>query len=374
MKQFLLIPTSALVAAVALTSCQKEELSCTQLATELTTLLQNVTDFDTAEAAAPRAEALMKRLVAAMGRPAGLGGSALHSSSLDEGKALQEALDKLSEQLARIYSSYPSLTSDGEIDTERLKRAVGAAGATKRAEAAAELKKGEAYIAKYMKKNVSFDKDANNGVNGFAPCFGSTKLKDALDFREDPETSIWKFDGEADVIATPEYVAPAEGGAAAAPAEGDAAEEGADEPSETDTTDEGDTEEPAADDSEEEPTTDDSEDSGDVDLDVDVDVAVDDEEPAAEEETTDEEPAVEEETTDEEPAVEEETTDEEPAVEEETTDEEPAVEEETTDEEPAAEEETTDEEPAVEEETTDEEPAEEESGDDVDLDVGDLDI
>ena len=361
MKQFLLIPTSALVAAVALTSCQKEELSCTQLATELTTLLQNVTDFDTAEAAAPRAEALMKRLVAAMGRPAGLGGSALHSSSLDEGKALQDALDKLSEQLARIYSSYPSLTSDGEIDTERLKRAVGAAGATKRAEAAAELKKGEAYIAKYMKKNVSFDKDANNGVNGFAPCFGSTKLKDALDFREDPETSIWKFDGEADVIATPEYVAPAEGEAAAAPAEGDAAEEGADEPAETDTTDEGDAEEPAADDSEEEPTTDDSEDSGDVDLDVDVDV--DAEEPAAEEETTDEEPAVEEETTDEEPAVEEETTDEDPAAEEETTDEEPAVEEETTDEEPA-----------VEEETTDEEPAEEESGDDVDLDVGDLDI
>ncbi|MBQ9095446.1 MAG: hypothetical protein IJY53_03835 [Akkermansia sp.] len=346
MKQFLLIPTSALVAAVALTSCQKEELSCTQLATELTTLLQNVTDFDTAEAAAPRAEALMKRLVAAMGRPAGLGGSALHSSSLDEGKALQEALDKLSEQLGRIYASYPSLTSDGEIDTERLKRAVGAAGATKRAEAAAELKKGEAYIAKYMKKNVSFDKDANNGVNGFAPCFGSTKLKDALDFREDPETSIWKFDGEADVIATPEYVAPAEGEAAAAPAEGDAAEEGADEPAETDTTDEGDTEEPAADDSEE-PAADDSEettedeDSGDIDVDVDVSVDVDDEEPAVEEETTDEEPAVEEETTDEEPAVEEETTDEEPA---------------------------------EEEESTEEEPAEEESGDDVDLDIGDLDI
>ncbi|MBR1997236.1 MAG: hypothetical protein IJ993_02375 [Akkermansia sp.] len=340
MKQFLLIPTSALVAAVALTSCQKEELSCTQLATELTTLLQNVTDFDTAEAAAPRAEALMKRLVAAMGRPAGLGGSALHSSSLDEGKALQDALNKLSEQLARIYSSYPSLTSDGEIDTERLKRAVGAAGATKRAEAAAELKKGEAYIAKYMKKNVSFDKDANNGVNGFAPCFGSTKLKDALDFREDPETSIWKFDGEADVIATPEYVAPAEG-EAAAPAEGDTAEDGADEPAETDTTDEGDAEEPAADDSEE-PAADDSEettedeDSGDIDVDVDVSVDVDDEEPAVEEETTDEEPAVEEETTDEEPAEEEETTDEEPAEEEEST--------------------------------------EEDSGDDVDLDIGDLDI
>lgn len=360
MKQFLLIPTSALVAAVALTSCQKEELSCTQLATELTTLLQNVTDFDSAEAAAPRAEALMKRLVAAMGRPVDGDGSALHASAADEGKALIEALDKLGEQMARVAASYPALTHDGEVDVERLKRAVGAAGATKRAEAAAEVKKGEAYIAKYMKKNVSFDKDANNGVNGFAPCYGSAKLKEALDFRAEPEASVWKFDGEADAVTTPEYTEPAGGEAAAAPAEeGDTPAEEGEEPAAEETTD--DAEEPAADDSEEPAEEDDtaSDDSG-LDLDVDVDIS------------TDDEPA------DEEPAVEEETTEEEPAVEEETTDEEPAVEEETTEEEPAAEEETTDEEPVEEEETTDEEPVEEvaeeeESSDDISLDV-DLDL
>lgn len=348
MKQFLLIPTSALVAAVALTSCQKEELSCTQLATELTTLLQNVTDFDTAEAAAPRAEALMKRLVAAMGRPVDGDGSALYASSADEGKALIEALDKLGEQMARVYASYPVLSHDGEIDTERLKRAVGAAGATKRAESATEVKKGEAYIAKYMKKNVSFDKDANNGVNGFAPCYGSAKLKEALDFRAEPEASIWKFDGEADVVATPEYTEPA-GGEAAAPAEeGDTPAEGEDEPASEKTTD--DTEEPAADDSEEPAEEEDTaSDDGGLDLDVDVDISSDEEEPA------DEEPA-EEETT------EEETTEEEPAVDEvETTEEEPAEEE------PAEEE--------TEEEPAEEEPAEEEeeSSDDMSLDV-DLDI
>ncbi len=324
MKQFLLIPTSALVAAVALTSCQKEELSCTQLASELTTLLQNVTDYDSAEAAAPRAEALMKRLVAAMGRPVDGDGSSLHASTADEGKALTEALDKLAEQMARVYASYPALTHDGEVDVERLKRAVGAAGATKRAEAAAEVKKGEAYIAKYMKKNVSFDKDANNGVNGFAPCYGSAKLKEALDFRDEPETSVWKFDGEADAIATPEYTEPA-GGEAPAPAEeGETPAEDGEEPAADEATE--DTEEPAADDSEEPAEEDTASDDSGLDLDVDVDISTDDE-------STDEEPAVEEETTEEEPAVEDETIDEEPVEEEESTDEEPVVEEEETEEE-----------------------------------------
>ncbi len=289
----------------------------------------------------------MKRLVAAMGRPVDGDGSALHASAADEGKALIEALDKLGEQMARVAASYPALTHDGEVDVERLKRAVGAAGATKRAEAEAEVKKGEAYIAKYMKKNVSFDKDANNGVNGFAPCYGSAKLKEALDFRADPEASVWKFDGEADVVTTPEYTEPA-GGEAAAPAEeGDTPAEDGEEPAADETAD--DTDEPAADDSEEPAEEDTASDDSGLDLDVDVDISTD-------EETTDEEPAVEEETTDEEPAVEEETTDEEPVVEEETTDEEPAAEEETTDEEPVEE---------VEEE--------EESSDDISLDV-DLDL
>lgn len=341
MKQFLLIPTSALVAAVALTSCQKEEQSCTQLATELTELLQKVTDHDSAEAAAPRADALMKRLVKAMGRPADCGGTALHKSAADEGQALLTALDQLSEQMARVYASYPSLTHDGEIDVERLKRAVGASGVTKRANAADEVKKGEAYIATYQKTNSNFEKDANNAVNGFEPCFGSSKLKEALDFREEPETSIWKIDGEADVIATPEYTEPA-GGAEAPAAEGDA--ETADEPAEG----ADDAEEPAEDGAEEDSgdaagdddSSDDSaDDSGDVDLDIDVDITSD------EEETTDEE-----------------------STEEESTDDEEIVVEESTDEE------SSDEEPAEEEESSDEDASEEESGDDVDLDFGDLDI
>lgn len=356
MKQFLLIPTSALVAAVVLTSCQKEEQSCTQLVNELTTVLQNVTDYDSAAAAAPRVKALMLRWQKAAVRPIDFDGTSLYASSLDEGKAYLSAIEKLAEQVARVKASYPALTHDGDIDVDRLKRAVGAAGAMKRPEAATEKKKGEAYLSTYEASGKSFDKDTNNTVNTFVECYGCADLKEALEITVKPNPAVggvFAIDGQADVIETPEYVEPA-GGEDAPAADGEADEPAVDtdEPS-VDETD--DTDEPTDDTTEETDETD----SGDVSLDLDVDVDVDttsDEEPA-EEETTDEEPA------DEEPAVEE-TTDEEPA-DEEPADEEPVIEE-TTDDEPAVEE-TTDEEPA-EEENSDEEPV-----DDVDLDM-DLDI
>ena len=115
MKQFLLIPTSALVAAIVMTSCQKEELSCTQLVNELTEVLQKVTDYDSAVAAAPRVEALMLRWQKAATRPIDFDGTSLHASSLDEGKAYLEALEKLVEQVARVKASYPSTSYDGDI-------------------------------------------------------------------------------------------------------------------------------------------------------------------------------------------------------------------------------------------------------------------
>lgn len=343
MKQFLLIPTSALVAAIVMTSCQKEELSCTQLVNELTEVLQKVTDYDSAVAAAPRVEALMLRWQKAATRPIDFDGTSLHASSLDEGKAYLEALEKLVEQVARVKASYPSTSYDGDIDTERLTRAVGSGGVMKRPEAAAELKKGEAYIAKYQTNNTSFSGDANNSVNVFMECYGCAELKAALEIKAEPNpavSGVFAMDGEADKVATPEYVEPAGGEAA----------EGAEEPAEG--------EEPAA----------------------------------TDEETTDEEPSVDE-PADEEPADSEETTDEEPSVdldldvsvdEEEPADEEPA-EEEPADEEPAeesSEEEVTEDEPAdeepAEEETVEEEPAEEETEEedtgDVDLDIGDLDL
>lgn len=327
MKQFLLISTSALVASVALTSCQQEEQSCTQIAKELTELLKNVTDHDSAKAAAPRAAALMKRLVNALGRPVDISGSSLHASSLDEGAELKKALEDLTEQIARVYVSYPSTSADGAIDRDRLVRAVGVHGVIKRAEAAKELEKGEAYLTQYKPKG-NFSDDPNNSVPAFERCFGCKELEEALDVKvfkdAKPEESMFKIDGEADAVATPEYVEPA-----AAPADEAAKSEGEGEGDAAESTDE-DTAEESTEDTTSEETTEETtaEDSG-SDFDVSVDdVSVDiggDEETAEDEETTEEE-TMEEESTDEEPVVEE-TSDEEPA-EEETSDEEPVEDEE----------------------------------------------
>ena len=68
MKNFLFVPACAVVAACALTSCQKEDKSVVTLAKELTTELRTVIDHPTAEAAAPRVKVLNKRLMDAMAR------------------------------------------------------------------------------------------------------------------------------------------------------------------------------------------------------------------------------------------------------------------------------------------------------------------
>lgn len=307
MKQIFLIPTSALVAVCALSSCQKEEMSCTEIVNELTAVLQKVTDYDSAEAAAPRVEALMKRWQRASRRPVALNSTALlRSVSATPGapeKDYVEALEALAEQIARVSASYPVVSYDGEIDEERLKRAVGVQGAIKRAEAASEVKKGELYIATYKAKNTDFNGDSNNTVCSFEPCYGSVNLKNALDLRETPETGIFAFDGDDAVIATPEYTEPAGGTEPVG-------ETAATDDTAADATEEGDS---AGDDSADEEPADEepAEDTTEED-------ATDDEEPAADD-SSDEEPA-DEEPADEEPAEEESTDDEEPAEEEESSD------------------------------------------------------
>ena len=104
MKQFFLIPTCALVAAVTVTSCQREEKSCVELATELTIILKKVNDYESAEAAAPAVKVYMERLSAALGRPVAHGGSALYKSESGE---LKNALEELARQIARVRASYP---------------------------------------------------------------------------------------------------------------------------------------------------------------------------------------------------------------------------------------------------------------------------
>ncbi len=244
MKRFLLIPSCALLALSVLTSCQKEEKSALELTQELTAELQKVTDYRTAEAAAPRVEALNKRLQDATVRTVALNGTALlRSEQGDGGAAFADATVKLAREMGRVLSSVPVTTADGDVDRDSLIKATGvAAGAEPGAPAAARMAAG--------KKFIMHDADkSHEAPPEFAPCYGSDKLKAALDYKADPaSTPILKFDSASDVPAIPEPTAVA------------AEEPSAEEPA-------ADTEEPAADTEEPAPAA--------------------DEEPAAEEDTTD---------------------------------------------------------------------------------------
>ena len=275
MKQFFLITTGALVASVALTSCQQEKESCTKIANELTELLKQVKDFDTAEAAAPRAGALWTRLMDALARPVAVSGSSLHASSLDGGEALTKALEDLAEQVARVYASYPAV-NDNAIDNDSLLRVVGTKGKITIKEARKEKDDGKAYLDA-VEESAEFEAHASDKMPVVAECYGSTELKAALDLSKwkdaKPVASMFKVK-EQTVVTTPPFNAPSEEEAKPEGQGDDSAEN-----SQAESADEESTDEPSSD---EEP----------------ADEEPSDEEPA-EEEPADEEPA------DEEPADEE---------------------------------------------------------------------
>ncbi len=290
MKRFLFIPSCALLALSVLASCQKEEKSALELTQELTAELQKVTDYRTAEAAAPRVEALNKRLQDATVRTVAVGGTALlRSDQGDGGAAFADATVKLAREVGRVLSSVPVATADGEVDTDRLVMSTGvAAGTEPGASASARMAAG--------KKFLMHDADkSHEAPPEFAACYGSDKLKEALSYKADPASApILKFDSASDVPAIPEPVAVEEEEvpsaadvAAEEPAEAAAEEEDApaadDEPAaattdDTDdlgiTVDEEDTtasddDEPASDDSSDEEST--EEDAGDLDIDIGLD-------------------------------------------------------------------------------------------------------
>lgn len=284
MKRLLLIPSCAILALSTLTSCQKEEKTALELSQELTAELQKVVSYKTAEAAAPRVEALNKRFQNAGARVFAVGGSALSRSAGEaghEGDAYAESLAKLAREVGRIRASVPVATADGEVDRDRLVLAVGAANGAGDAASAAERKeKGVAYM--------HGETETSETPGNFAEYYGSAKLKEALEFTVEP--------GKAtdEVVEIPEPVTVEE---EEIPADAPAAEEAStDEPAADDTSssDEESTEEPAAtEESTEEPAADDSdsEDSGSSELpslDLDSDTSSSDEEsteePAAEEE------------------------------------------------------------------------------------------
>ncbi|MBQ4613974.1 MAG: hypothetical protein IJB31_03505 [Akkermansia sp.] len=287
MKRLLLIPSCALMALSTLTSCQKEDKTALELSQELTAELQKVVSYKTAEAAAPRVEALNKRFQNAGARVFAIGGSALSrsaGSSGHEGDAYAESLAKLAREVGRIRASMPVATADGEVDRDRLVLAVGAAnGSSDDAPAVERKQKGVAYM--------QGETETSETPGNFAEYYGSAKLKEALEFMVAPGNATNEVVEIPEPVTVEEEEIPAD-----VPAEEPAASEEPAADEEPAATEEESTEEPAAtEEAGEEPAADDSASSDDgelpsLDLDADTSAGEDassGEEPAAEEESGD---------------------------------------------------------------------------------------
>lgn len=257
MKRLLFIPTCTLLALGFLSSCQKEEKSALELASELVTELQTVTNYETAEAAAPRVEALNKRFQDASVRTLTLNDSALLRSSTGspghEADRYVEVLSQLAREMARVRASLPVTSHDGEVDQQELLMAVGVASGNVAASASAEERAAAGKA--YLEDDVT---ETNKEPGRLPECYGSSALQTALSYVATPsEAPVFKFDSEADVVAVP-----ASGAAPAASDGADAAEEApAEEPA---------AEEPAA--AAEEPAADAPASAAEDDLSLDIEI------------------------------------------------------------------------------------------------------
>lgn len=238
MKHFLLFPTCAIVSACVLSSCQKEDKSALTLVQDLTTTLQTVTDYKSAEAAAPRVAVLNQRCQDAGIRVFALNETALLRSTAGEaegsvGIKYAEALAALACEVGRVKASAPvSMGDDGfAVDRDKLVLAIGAAnGAGYDAASSKQKEVGTTYLR---------DDTGRHETPGEIPEFyGSSALAEALDY--EPTPVKWStMDDDSAVPAIPE-LAPVADDAPAADDEGDAEEpaETEEEPAETDTADE----------------------------------------------------------------------------------------------------------------------------------------
>ena len=242
------------------TSCQKETESAQQLAEDLTAELQKVTDYTSAEAAAPRVKVLNKRFQDASAQVLSLNYNPLADSvkPLEEGGPADyvAAVTTLAKEIGRVRASKPVTSSDGDIDDTRLLQTVGAnAGVGADGKPSETLKKGN----EYMKNPTSRQ---NNNPPAFAECYGSEAMVAALSYVADVEERGAYWDSE-ELVEVPAEQAPAAAeDDAAEPAAADDADSTPDikeEPS-TDNVPPATDEEPAGDD--EEPAGGDSTDEG----------------------------------------------------------------------------------------------------------------
>lgn len=258
MKKLLLIPGCALLALGVLTSCQKEDKTAQQLADELTAELQKVTDYKTAEAAAPRVEALNKRFQDASVRTFSLGSNALTDSNAN---GYAESCGNLAKEIGRVQASKPVKEADGEVDEALLIQAVGVgAGAEASAPAKERTAKGKTYLQNENNKD-------NNNMPEVPACYGSKALAAALKYTADvADFPMTRMDSDGDVPAIPAAVEVAEDeepAAAETEDETPAADTATDDTATTSSDDEDDTT-PAATTSDDEDTTTSSDDEDDT--------------------------------------------------------------------------------------------------------------
>lgn len=264
MKRLLFIPTCTLLALGVLSSCQKEEKSALELANDLVAELQTVTNYETAEAAAPRVEAINKRFQDASVRTLTLNSSALLRSSTGspghEADRYVEALSQLAREVARVRASLPVTSHDGEVDQQELLMAVGVASGNAAPTASAEERAAAGKT--YLEDDVT---ETNKEPGRFAECYGSSKLQTALSYVATPsEAPVLKFDSEADVVAIPER-----GAAPAADAGAESADAAADAPADEPAPAPADEPAPAA---AEEPAADAPADTAEDDLSLDIEI------------------------------------------------------------------------------------------------------
>ena len=198
MKRFLLIPSCALLAFGMLTSCQKEDKTAQQLAEELTAELQKVTDYKTAEAVAPRVEALNKRFQNASVRVFSADANALAASNAG---AYTDAVSRLLREMGRVQASKPVTAADGEVDDASLVAAVGVgAGVPVTSTPKEQFAKGQMYI-------YNSSSETNNNPPAFAEYYGSEKLASALAYvASTSDNGAFKCASEEDVPAIPAAV------------------------------------------------------------------------------------------------------------------------------------------------------------------------
>ncbi len=238
MKRFLLTPVCALLTLVSFTSCQKEDMNATDLARELTTELQKVTDYASAQESVARVEAINKRYQDASVRLFALNDTALLKATENSDQYVESVL-ALVKEIGRIRGSKPVTDYAADIDRDEILMSIGQNQASERHSLSDEdsLTAGTAY----MKNDENKTHETPGTIDEY---YGSEELGAAIEYIASPtKFGITAMDDEAPAAIPAAGSDDAEEededmGDEEAPAEADAEEAPADEEVEEEATEE----------------------------------------------------------------------------------------------------------------------------------------